>query len=199
MRPPARFSALLIGLLACITLVVHVRLGLARRPELTLIEELWRTGRYFTILTVAILAAHFTWIGLRGRLHAAAAGAVTLWIAIVGGVYHALLWRPLEGARLIVDHSMHTALPLLAALWWLTFAPKAALRPAHALWWLAWPGLYVVYVLARGAVDGRHPYFFVDPPRIGWPMVGLWIGALAAIFTLAGLALVALGRRLSRT
>ncbi|SLN21495.1 hypothetical protein ROJ8625_00813 [Roseivivax jejudonensis] len=199
MTRTARFAALAIAFVALVTLIVHVRLGLAARPDWPLWRELWRTGRFFTVLTVALVAVHFLWVGLSGRASAALAGGVTLWIGIVGAVYHALLWRPLEGLRLYVDHSMHSLLPVLVAAWWLACAPKGALRPAHAAWWLGWPGLYVAYVLARGMTDGRYPYFFVDPGRIGWLMVGVWVLALGAVFWLGGVGLVRLGRWLSRS
>ncbi|CAN0587554.1 unnamed protein product, partial [Ectocarpus sp. 12 AP-2014] len=118
--------------------------------------------------------------------------------AIVGAVYHGLLARDLEGLRFWADQGLHTVLPVVTVLWWLTVAPKAGLRPVHAVWWLVWPGLYLMYALIRGEVDGRHPYFFVDPPLIGWPMVAVWCLGLGAVFWLGGLAIVAVTQRVIR-
>ncbi|ETX26939.1 hypothetical protein RISW2_17440 [Roseivivax isoporae LMG 25204] len=198
MTHAARMSAALLALAAIATLVWHVQLGLDRNPGRTLAVELWRTGRYFTILTVALTGALFAAAALRGRMAAGMAGGLALWMAVVGIVYHVLLARELSGARLVVDQMMHTVLPIAVALWWVACADKAGLAARHALWWLAWPGLYCAYALGRGALDGRHPYFFLDPARIGWPQVALWIVALGGVFWIGGLGLVALARRIGR-
>ena len=42
--------------------------------------------------------------------------------------------------------------------------------------WLAYPGVYLVYVLARGAVSGEYPYPFMDVKVLGY-------GGVFAVFT----------------
>ena len=191
----ARLTALAVALTALAALVLHVQVGLMRHPQRPLSVELWRVGRYFTILTVAMVALFFGRAALSGRVAAAWAAGVMLWTAIVATVYHTLLARELSGLRLLADHMLHSIVPALVVGWWLAFAPKAGLRPAHALWWLVWPALYAAYALIRGEIDNRHPYFFIDPPLIGWPRVLLWLGLLGAVFWLAGRALVWLAAR----
>ena len=42
------------------------------------------------------------------------------------------------------------------------------LRWKDAVAWLAYPGVYLVYILARGAVSGLYPYPFVDVNVLGY-------------------------------
>ena len=193
----ARITAALIAVLAWAVLVLHVQVGLERRPDWTVWQELWRTGRYFTVLTNALAAATLTAVAAGWRVPSGWAAGLTLWMVIVALVYHGLLARDFAGLRWWTDQGLHTAVPGALVLWWLAFAPKTGLRAIHALWWLVWPGLYMVYALVRGEVDGRHPYFFIDPPLIGWGQVLLWIAGLGLVFWLFGLGTVALARRLS--
>ncbi|MBE9637642.1 Pr6Pr family membrane protein [Salipiger mangrovisoli] len=198
MTQTQRHTALLIALLALGALWLQVHVGLARSPGRTVFEELWRLGRYFTILTNLMVAVSFAMIAAGHRAQPWWLAAVTLWILIVAIVYHGLLARPLEGLRWWSDMAVHTFVPIAVGLWWLALAPKDGLVPRHALWWLLWPLGYVSYALIRGEIDGRHPYFFIDPHEVGWSGVGLWCLALGVSFWLGGLGMVALGRLLSR-
>jgi hypothetical protein len=127
-------------------------------------------------------------------------------IILVGVVYVALLQglRPLAGAHLLADVLLHKVVPVLTALWWLAFAPRGKLRWSSALWWAAYPLVYLAYVLARGQLDQKYPYPFLDVTRIGWTEAALNVGGIALGFILAGLALVwidgwwPLGRRRGR-
>ncbi len=193
-----RLTALLIAALALGALLLQVHVGLARRPDRTVLEELWRLGRYFTILTNLMVGVTFAGIAGGHRPANWWTTAVTLWILIVAIVYHGLLARPLDGIRWWSDMAVHTFVPTAVVVWWLMLARKDGLAPRHAVYWLLWPLLYVSYALIRGEFDGRHPYFFIDPHEVGWPGVGLWCVALGLSFWLGGLGMVALGRFLSR-
>jgi hypothetical protein len=59
------------------------------------------------------------------------------------------------------------------------------------------PLAYFPYALARGALDGRYPYPFIDVGTLGWARVLGNAAAIAAAFLIAGYALVWLDRRLS--
>ncbi|SMX40603.1 Pr6Pr family membrane protein [Maliponia aquimaris] len=194
----ARLFAACLAVLAWVTLCLYVQVGLERRPHWTLWQELWRTGRYFTFLTNVLTALTATAVAFGWRVGAVWITGLTLWMVIVGVVYHTLLAREFSGLRWWTDQGLHTAVPVALLLWWAAFAPKAGLAWRHAALWLTWPGLYMAYALIRGEIDGRHPYFFLDPPLIGWPKVLMWIGVLGAVFWLAGLGAVMLGQRLSR-
>lgn len=161
-----------------------------RHPDRGLLDELWRQGRYFTLLTTSLVAMGFAFIAITGRVSARWGTALAYWSAIVGVVYHTLLARDLSGARWWADQGLHTVVPLAVAIWWLLCAPKRGLVWHDAMIWLIWPGIYVVYVLIRGEMDGLHPYFFVDPPLIGWPKVGIWCAALALVFWGTGMCII---------
>lgn len=195
--PHLRRSAACVALVAMLAFAFYMAETFSRFPNRTFTEEFWRQGRYFTILTTLLIAISFTYVATTARVTAAWATALTYWIAIVGLVYHTLLARDLTGLRWWVDQGLHTVLPATAVVWWLAVAPKAGLRPIHAVWWLVWPGIYMAYALIRGEIDGRHPYFFIDPPLIGWPMVILWCLGMGAVFWLGGLAIIAVTRRIT--
>jgi hypothetical protein len=153
-------------------------------------EIVWRQARYFTYLTCAIVGIVFARIALSARASAGLCGGVMLWASTVGGVYHGLLARDLTGLAWWSDHGLHTVVPTATISWWIFFAPKATLRMSHAAYWLLWPVIYAVYALVRGAFDGRHPYFFLDPPLVGWDKVLLYSGVLTLALWVAGAALV---------
>lgn len=198
LSPAARITAAAICLLALAALGLQLYVGLERNPARPVPVEIWRQARYFTNLTNLMIVVGFAAMALSGRARQGWCAALTLWILIVGVVYHALLARELSGLRWLSDAALHTGVPAAVTAWWLAFAPKSELRLMHSAQWLGWPALYLSYALLRGEIDGRHPYFFVDPPRIGWDGVGLWSLALGLAFWIGGLGVVALGRCLSR-
>ena len=52
------------------------------------------------------------------------------------------------------------------------------------------PVVYLVYILARGQLDHRYPYPFMDVGKLGWLQAGLNAAGIAFGFVLAGFALV---------
>ena len=73
-------------------------------------------------------------------------------------------------------------------VYWLLFAPRTGLRWKDAVGWLAYPGVYLVYILARGAVSGLYPYPFVDVKVLGYGGVAGPRGGILAGFSGYGLA-----------
>jgi hypothetical protein len=63
---------------------------------------------------------------------------------------------------------LHTVIPVLYAVYWLGFAPKAGLAYRVVPLWLTYPLVYCGYALLRGEVDGIYPYPFLDVGRRGW-------------------------------
>jgi hypothetical protein len=162
---------------------------------------------FFTILTNLFVALVFTAVGFRPatalgqffRRPAVQASAV-VYITVVGVIYWRLLkhlWDP-QGAQWVADSLLHTWLPLGYVLYWLVFAPKSGLRWKDALVWLAYPGLYLIYFLARGAVSGVYPYPFVDVTELGYARVFMHAALLLLVFLGLGLAIVAAGRRMGK-
>ncbi|NRB35234.1 MAG: Pr6Pr family membrane protein [Rhodobacteraceae bacterium] len=195
--PAYRLTAALVALLALTSVGLDTYEALMRHPERSLGEEIWRRLRYFTILTNLLVVLGFAAAALTGKMRATTGAALTLWIGIVAIVYHTLLFEEHTGLRWWTDHGMHTIVPIAVALWWVAYAPKFGLRMRQAAYWLAFPSLYVVYVLLRGAADGVYPYFFLDPVKSGWGGLGLWVLALGAGFWLGGVLVIWLAGRMA--
>ena len=166
----------------------------------TFLEALWVNGRFFTILTNLLMAVSFTLVAL-GRVPAPRwLTGLMLWIGLVGLVYHAVLaalWDP-EGLVLVADILVHTVTPLGTLIYWLFFVRKGGLRWGDLRLWIAWPLLYCVYALGRGAVDGIYPYPFLDVGALGLLGVLTNAAALGGAFALAGAVVLALTRRTVR-
>lgn len=156
------------------------------------VASLWILARYFTILTNLAVALTMTAVAIGRRVSPLLLGGLTIAILLVGSVYALLLAHlyHLTGAALVADTLLHKASPILMALWWLLFAPRAQLKWSAPLWWILYPLGYFAYVIARASVDGRYPYPFIDLGKLGWLQTALNAGGIALSFVLAGLALV---------
>ncbi|MEO6360919.1 MAG: Pr6Pr family membrane protein [Sphingomicrobium sp.] len=155
---------------------------------------LWVLARFFTIITNLLIAVVMTREAVGRPVSPQILGGLTLAILLVGVVYATLLQGlyHLTGAALLADILLHKVSPVLAALWWLLFAPKARLKRTAPLWWSAYPLAYFAYALVRGLYDGRYPYPFMDVGQLGWLHTALNAGGMALAFILAGCALVCL-------
>jgi hypothetical protein len=156
---------------------------------------------FFTILTNILVALVFTpgpWAQFFRRPSVQAAVLVN--ITVVGAVYWLLLkhlWNP-QGWQWVADTLLHTWQPLVYILYWVLFAPKAGLRWKDAAIWLAYPGVYLIYILGRGALTGVYPYPFVEVSQLGYARVAVNSGMLLVVFLGLGLLVVGLSRRLVR-
>lgn len=199
LTPAARTAAAVIALIGFATFAVQI--GLSAEREGSLSAGLWAMLRFFTILTNLLVLVSFTLMVARGRaLPAVWLAGLTLWIVMVGVVFHLLLagLLTLTGLAWWTDQGFHTITPALALLWWLVFAPKAGLTWSHAIAWLAWPLVYIAYALSRGAFDGLYPYPFIDLNTLAPAAVVVNVAGLSLAFFLAGLVVVGLARALSR-
>jgi len=153
---------------------------------------LWILARFFTILTNLLIAIEMTWVAIGRRASAFIIGGLTVAILLVGAVYALLLagLHQLRGPAFVADILLHKASPVLMALWWLLFAPRAKLKWTAPFWWGIYPLAYFAYALARASLDGRYPYPFIDVGKIGWLQTALNAGGIAMAFVLAGLLLV---------
>jgi len=120
-------------------------------------------------------------------------------ILFVCAVYNILLaprWEP-QGWQLVADIMLHQATPIIFALYWLA-RPHGRLGWRDALFAALWPIAYAAYGLARGALDGFYPYFFMDPSTTPLPRVALNMAGMTAAFIVGALLVVALDRALAR-
>ena len=132
---------------------------------------------FFTILTNFLVALVLTAAAVRPRaqwgqwvLRPSVQASTAVYIAIVGIVYQLLLrhlWNP-QGAQWVADVLLHSVIPVGYVLYWWLFAPRDELSWMNAIGWLVYPGAYLVYTLARGAVSGLYPYPFVDVNALGY-------------------------------
>lgn len=154
---------------------------------------------YFTVLSNLFAAAMLLYGALRpaderSRTVELLRGAAVAYILTTGIVY-LLLLSGRAPAYPWVNAILHYLMPVAVALDWLLDPPRVRLDPVRtAVLWMAFPLLYILYTLARGAIVDWYPYFFVDPHRGGgYPLVagdclavGLGILALIAATTWAG-------------
>lgn len=167
----------------------------------------WIYLDFFTILTNLLVAVSLT-VAARGPrgacgrwlMRAESLTVTAASILVVGLVYNLVLrgiWQP-TGWQRVTDELLHVGMPLLyLAYWWLA-TPRVALRLRPLLAWLLYPLGYLVYALARGALDGRYPYPFLDVAALGYARVLLNSVAVAGVFALVGGMLAGLQRWRSR-
>jgi len=124
--------------------------------------------------------------------------AIATYIIIVGVVYYALLahlWDP-EGLNLLSLIILHYVTPVAFVADWLFFTGKGEARWFATVRALAYPAVYAVWTLARGAVTGWYPYPFIDVADHGYPVVLTNMAGLALAFLVLGLVLTAIDKRL---
>lgn len=196
----ARSQALAIALLAAASLVAQW-LYLMELRGTAPGETLGEMARYFTTLTNALVALTFLVLARRRRPPGALWPAVlTLSIALVAGVYHAVLshlWNP-TGLGWWADLGLHGAVPLAVALWWAAHAPKRGLGWGDIPAFLVWPAIYAAATLGLARRDGVYPYPFMDVGLHGPAAVAVTLAMLGVLVLLAGTAMIALARALDR-
>jgi hypothetical protein len=205
-----RIAAAVGALLGWFALVLQLYLMLAQSPAraAAMAGTVITYFSFFTILTNILVALVFTATVLSSGTGGPPAGwgqffcrpsvqaAIAGYIAIVGIVYRLLLrqlWNP-QGAQWVADVILHDVIPVGYVLYWLLFAPKIGLRWKDAVAGLIYPGVYLLYVLARGAVSGLYPYPFVDVNVLGYAGVLARAAVLLLVFLGMGLLVVAVGR-----
>jgi hypothetical protein len=200
---PMRVYAAMGALLGWFALVLQLYLMLVRDPAAVLGVVITYFS-FFTILTNFLVALVFTAAALRQRpawgqwlLRASVQAGTAVYIAIVGIVYQLLLrhlWNP-QGAQWVADLLLHSIIPVGYVLYWSLFAPRDGLTWRNAIGWLVYPGAYLVYTLARGAVSGVYPYPFVDVTALGYGGVFARSAGLLLVFFGMGLLIVAIARK----
>jgi hypothetical protein len=196
---PYRLVAAALSAAAIFTLALQTYVDTAVK-EFSFLGSLIDQYLYFTNISVLLVALLCGLFALRGWTGPSLPAGLTLWMALVGVIYHALLaadHNP-EGLDVVVNLFQHTVLPIGVALMWLALAPKEGLSARDPFLWAIYPILYAVYGLAVGTLGGKYPYFFLNPVKTGWGGVGLYIIGIAALFLAGGFAIYALARRLNR-
>jgi hypothetical protein len=195
MGPSGRALAGLIALAVFVTL--GFRLGVTMQAQAVGPgEALWAMYRFFTIITITAMGIVAAMVATGARPSVQVQAALLLAIGAVSIVYHVLLASLVSftGLEAVIDEMLHTVVPVLYAIYWLGFAPKAGLRYRLVPFWLIYPLVYCGYALLRGEEDGIYPYPFLDVRAEGMITVAFNMVAFLVIFWLAGLLIVAVGR-----
>ncbi len=200
-----RIYAIAGALLGWSALVLQLYLILIQSPPPggTMLGTVITFFSFFTILTNLLVALVFTALVLRAETGwgqwvrgPSIQAATATYIAIVGIVYQLLLrrlWDP-QGAQWVADVLLHSIIPVGYVLYWLLFGPRDGLGWKDAIAWLLYPGVYLVYVLARGAVSGLYPYPFVDVNVLGYGGVLARAAIFLLVFLGMGFLVVAVAR-----
>ena len=123
----------------------------------------------------------------------------TVNMGVVGIVFPVLLRNVDLGSLLPwVNFVLHYVMPVAIVLNWLLAPPAFKLNPKCALLALVFPGLYLAYVIVRGAGTGWYPYPFLNPENVGgYGAVAAYSLGISATFLLVSWALLAVGNRLA--
>ncbi len=120
-------------------------------------------------------------------------GAATLYMTITGLVYFFLLRDvDVQISNQWVNIVLHYLAPAFLLADWILNPPdkeKAVITFRKALAWLAYPLLYLVYSLFRGAITGWYPYPFINP-SLNDGYIGVAITSLIITFSATGLVWV---------
>ena len=154
---------------------------------------------YFTVLSNLFAATLLLYGALRPARERSGMvellrGAAVVYILTTGIVYLVLLSGKAP-AYPWVNAILHYLMPVAVTLDWLLDPPRLRLDFARTVvLWMAFPLLYILYTLVRGAIVDWYPYLFVNPHRGGGYLlvagdclaVGIGIVALIAATTWAG-------------
>ena len=170
-------------------------------------EAVVRYVGYFTILANGLAALSFTVLLLRpvsvwGQLfgHPSTLTAVTVYLLVVGIIYNVILrglWNP-QGLEMIIDESLHSAMPALFLLFWVIYIAPRALSWKSVPVWMIFPLVYCAYTLVRGAKAQFYPYPFLDVLALGRKQVFLNIGGMILLFFLLAFCLVGFSKLVRR-
>lgn len=155
---------------------------------------------YFTIWSNIVVAISATLLALqpaRDSLPRRALRFSGLIMITITALVYAVWLSPyvvLSGWSYLTNPLAHIVVPAVTVLAWLVWGPRGRIGwrtlPASLLIPLAW----VVYMLARGAIDGTYPYGFVNVAAHGYPKAFAVIAAIFAFGLLVAAVFAALDR-----
>ncbi len=119
-------------------------------------------------------------------------------IALTFVVFHRALagLQDLQGAAAAADTLLHTVVPVLAVLSWLTVGPRAMASWRVAALTVLFPLCWAAFALIRGALIDFYPYPFVDVRVLGYARVLGNVCVIGLLFLALAVGAVALDRRL---
>lgn len=171
-------------------------------------ETLIKFFSYFTICTNILVATFFTAqvvktdkfpfniLRTKGALT-----ALTACIFIVGLVYQVALrsvWEP-KGIQILIDELLHSIIPLYMLYYWFISIKRDNLQIKPISAWLAYPLLYILFVLLRGHFSNYYPYPFLNVTKIGYSKTFLHICIILGTAIVTTVILVFIGKQKLKT
>ena len=171
-------------------------------------ETLIKFFSYFTICTNILVATFFTAqvvktdkfpfniLRTKGALT-----ALTACIFIVGLVYQVALrsvWEP-KGIQILIDELLHSIIPLYMLYYWFISIKRDNLQIKPISAWLAYPLLYILFVLLRGHFSNYYPYPFLNVTKIGYSKTFLHICIILGTAIVTTIILVFIGKQKLKT
>jgi len=166
----------LIVVLVLSSLLLQFSIMLRNPANKDVVDAIVRFFSYFTILSNTLVFVYFLnlLLPLNGHVsfwHKPETGtAITVYILVVGIVYHAVLSQlhnPV-GLAFWADHGLHSFSPILAIVYWILFTSKRTIQYQSIPYWLIYPAVYFVYTVIRGNFSGFYPYPFLDLNKISF-------------------------------
>ena len=154
---------------------------------------------YFTIQSNLIGVAAVVWAAARvgarrSRALELVRGAAAVYLTITFFVVIFLLSGIDVGLQLPwVDFVLHKLFPVVVVADWLLDPPQMRLGARDALLWLAYPIVWIVVTLLRGAGDGWYPYPFLNPANGGYGQVAITLVAITVGFLVVAAVILAAG------
>ena len=200
-KTSAKLFMLLTAMVAWVALALQLYIIIDNRPTngFTIAQAVWRFLLFFTILSNLLVAISLSISLLMPKSTTgifftknSTAGAITLYIFVVGLVYNLVLrsiWHPV-GRDKVADELLHVVVPLLYVIYFIFFSMKGWLKWNTLLYWMIYPALYLVYALIRGANENFYVYPFLDLNKLSTCTVVLNCVMVMAAFILFGALII---------
>lgn len=127
--------------------------------------------------------------------------AMTVYISVVGLVYHFMLRDQFHGGGMLklTNDIFHVVSPVAFVLYWALLIEKKQLQWRYAITWLIYPFIYFIYVMIRGGLSDYYPYNFLDVNKTGIRHVAITFVFLFAGFVFLNALFIFISRSLVRT
>lgn len=190
--PLARRLAIVTAIVAFVALFIRYSLTISIKIDEggTVLDGLWELARFYTVWmnTAVFILVLGVAIAPASRFGRARAWLLILpSIIVVGVVFYALLAdraHPRGSAAWLAEHLLHAAVPILSVITFLAMT-HGLMRWGQLGWGIILGATYGIYLIARGALEGDYPYWFVNIPQLG-----IWGSIQSAVMLMGTFALV---------